>query len=160
MKKMDDRLYVMLTSPENSITVDGHKLYRIQATKKINNDVPAGTVGGYIEDFRNLLCTENSPCWVGGNAKVFENAVISGEASVTGNAVVSGNAQVRGYACVMEEAEICGDVLVDNCAEVSGCVIVTDSIKLTGNAYICGRPRRDKFVLSGTAHITGGRLLL
>jgi hypothetical protein len=58
----------------------------------------AGTLGGWIEDERNLA--------VYGNARVFGNAWVSGDAQVYGNAKVFGDAKVWGAARVSKTLKI------------------------------------------------------
>ena len=83
----------------DSITMNGHIVYRIRALRSFS-DVKAGDLGGYVESEKNLSQDDNS--WVyyiakaSGDACVYGNARISGGARVTGSAQVFGNAWVFG----------------------------------------------------------------
>ena len=74
-----------------SITIYGRKLYRIEALKDFG-DVHKGDKGSFIESEKNL--SHNGYCWVFGNAVVYDNAMVWGDAEVFGNANVIGNARV------------------------------------------------------------------
>ena len=82
---------------DDKIEFDGQVLTRIRALVDIPRfNVKAGDLGGYIEKERNL--SHIGDCWVGGNARVFEQARVFGNARVYGNALVFGNACVPGNA--------------------------------------------------------------
>ena len=72
-------------------TVNGVKLYQIQALKDFGN-VKAGDLGGWIQRERNL--SQEGDCWVYDNAQVFGDAEVSdmwygGGAKVGGNTSAS-----------------------------------------------------------------------
>ena len=68
---------------DECITIDGRKLYRIEALKDFGW-VKKGDKGGFIEREYNL--SHNGCCWVCGNAKVRGNAEVCGNAKVVNNA--------------------------------------------------------------------------
>ena len=74
-----------------TIIVNGRTLYRIKSLKKFSN-VKKGDLGGYIEKVENL--SQESNCWVYGNALVYGNCRVDGSALVHGNAHVYGNGRV------------------------------------------------------------------
>ena len=74
-----------------SITIDGRKLYQIEALIDFS-DIEKGDKGGFIESEDNLSHFNN--CWVGGNAVVYGNAVVGGNAKVYGKAEICGNAEI------------------------------------------------------------------
>ena len=74
---------------DDTISVDGHTLYRIEATRDFG-EVNCGDLGGYIESPDNL---DN-------NAWVFETARVYGNARVYGDALVSDDARVYGNALI------------------------------------------------------------
>ena len=84
---------------DNTKTVNGVKLYQIQALKDFGN-VKAGDLGGWIEKEKNL--SQEGDCWVYDNAQVFGNAQVSDNARVSDNAWVYDNAQVFGDAEVSD----------------------------------------------------------
>lgn len=59
---------------DQSIEVNGHKLYRIQALKDFEG-VKSGDIGGYIEKESNL--SQYDDAWVSGNAQVYGDAQVS-----------------------------------------------------------------------------------
>lgn len=69
----------------DSIEIDGHKLYRLRALINFN-DVKAGDLGGYVENENNL--SQMDDCWIYDNAKVFGNASVSGNANISGDAII------------------------------------------------------------------------
>lgn len=131
-----------------SYTFDGHKLYRVEALKDFG-DVKKGSIGGFIENEKNL--SQEGNCWVYldakvfGNAKVSGNAVIDGFAQVCDNAMVYGNAQVNRYSKIKNNARVYGN------ARIWGNSIVKDNAQvyanslLLENAQVC-----DNANLSGT----------
>ena len=85
---MSERKYRLT---DETITVFGRTLYRIQATESIpSRYVDKGDLGGFIEKELNL----SGDAWVSGNAWVSGDARVSGDAWVSGNARVSGDAWV------------------------------------------------------------------
>ena len=66
-----------------SITIYGRRLYRIEALKDFYI-VEKGDKGGFIESEKNL--SQKGDCWVYGDAKVCGNAEVYGDAKVVNNA--------------------------------------------------------------------------
>lgn len=87
----------------DSIEINGHKLYRLRALIDFNN-VKVGDLGGYVENENNL--SQMDDCWIYDNAKVYGNAC------VFGNASVYDNARVFGDACVFGSAHISGNAII------------------------------------------------
>ena len=77
--------------------VSGETLHRIRALKDFGT-VNEGDLGGWVGKESNL--SQESDCWVYGNAQVFGYARVSGDAQVHGNARVSGDAKVKGHAII------------------------------------------------------------
>ena len=129
---------------EETINVNGKTLYRIEALRDFN-DVKKGDKGGYIEKEENL--SQNSNCWVDGNAIVYGNARVYGNASIYGdarvfdNAKVFGNAEVYGDAKVFDNAEVYGNAKVFENAEVSFYTKVYDNAKVYGYAEVQGNAK-------------------
>ena len=97
---MSERKYRLT---DETITVFGRTLYRIQATENIpSRYVDEGEFGGFIEKEANL----SGNAWVFGDARVFGNARVFGDAEVSGNAEVFGNAEVSGDAEVSQKQHI------------------------------------------------------
>ena len=112
---------------DNTKTVNGVKLYQIQALKDFGN-VKAGDLGGWIEKEKNL--SQEGDCWVYDNAQVFGNAQVSDNARVSDNAWVYDNAQVFG------DAEV-SDIWCGGGAKVFGDAEVSD-IWCGGGAKVGG----------------------
>ena len=112
---------------DDSIEIDGVKLYRIEATKDLpQHNVEKGEKGGYVEKEYNLM--DNA--WIGGNAKVYGNAKVFENARVYGNAEIFENAKVFGNALIFNEARIYGN------AQVYGNSMVGDNVKVFEDAVI------------------------
>lgn len=127
--------YEMLT--DETIDYDGHKLYRIRALKDLTVGVQKGDLGGFIESPSNL--SDENNCWVAGNAKIFDNAVVENNAHVSGNAVISENSLISDHAEVSGSAIINGNTKVYSNAKVKDFAIISDKAVITGNAIISGR---------------------
>ena len=137
----------------------GIKLYRIEALKDFGI-VKKGDKGGYIENENNL--SQEGDCWIYGNTKVSDKAIVCGNAQVSGNAQVFGNATVYGNALVYgnakvfddakvyDGAKVYGDAIVSNNAIVVNKAIVCGNAKVFGNAVIC-----DNALVFGNAEVYG-----
>lgn len=146
-----------------SYTFDGHKLYRVEALKDFG-DVKKGSIGGFIENEKNL--SQEGNCWVYldakvyDNAKVFGNAVIDGFAQVCDNAMVYGNAQVNRYskiknnARVFENARIEGNSIVKDNAQVYANSLLLENAQVCDNANLSGTCLvRENAIVCGDAGI-------
>jgi UDP-3-O-[3-hydroxymyristoyl] glucosamine N-acyltransferase len=112
---------------DDFIEYDDIKLYRIRALRHFD-DVEAGEVGGYIEKEENLSHEGNA--WVGGDARVFADALVTGDAWVGGDARVYDNAQV------FEGAKVYGDMCVYGNAQVYGSVRVCGDARIGATAEV------------------------
>ena len=99
----------------DSIEINGHKLYRLRALIDFS-DVKAGDLGGYVEHENNL--SQMNDCWIYDNARVFKNARVYGnacifdDACVYDNANVFGNARIRSIASIFEDAHVYANVTI------------------------------------------------
>ena len=132
---------------EESINYFGKTLYRIEALKDFGN-VKKGDKGGYIKNENNL--SQEGDCWISGNAKVFDSAVVSGNAKVSGYAIVCGNTKVYRDAYVYGNALVCDNAVVYDKAEVCGNVAVCDKVRVFGNAQVCSNAK-----VCGNAQVCG-----
>ena len=112
---------------EETIIVNGKTLYRIEALKDFDV-VEKGDKGGFIENESNL--SQSGDCWVYGNAKVSDNAMVCGNAKVYDNARVYCNALVCGNALVFDNAQVYGKAWVCDKAKVY------DNAQVYGNAQV------------------------
>ena len=129
---------------EETIIVNGKTLYRIEALKDFDV-VEKGDKGGFIENESNL--SQSGDCWVYGNAKVSDNAMVCGNAKVYDNARVYCNALVCGNALVFDNAQVYGKAWVcdkakvyDN-AQVYGNAQVYDNAEVLDNAEVYGNAK-------------------
>ena len=106
---------------EDSITVDGFKLFRIRALKDFFV-VKAGELGGYIEHEGCL--SHEGYAWVYDNAKVYNAGKIADSGRVSGNAIVTCGSKVMGFAGVG------GNAVVDGISIVTGSSYVDRGVYL------------------------------
>ena len=116
----------------------GIKLYRIEALKDFGI-VKKGDKGGYIENENNL--SQEGDCWIYGNTKVSDKAIVCGNAQVSGNAQVFGNATVYGNALVYGNAKVFDDAKVYDGAKVYGDAIVSNNAIVVNKAIVCGNAK-------------------
>ncbi len=139
-------------------------VYRIQALVDIPGVVTKGELGGYVDSEANL--SQAGMCWIGGDAIVIGNALVSESARVAGEAHVSGSSSVKGHASVFAKAAIsqgaqiygnavvcmnahvCGYALVYEDARVAGCAKIYEGAHIHGSAYVAGDRR-----IGGDIHI-------
>lgn len=92
--------------PDDTIQIDGHTLKRIRLVREMNNilyeQMPVGTLGGYIESERNLDNGSDGDAWVADGAFVY------------------GNAHVTGSSYIAMGARVCDDAIVANGSVISG----------------------------------------
>ena len=120
---------------DETITVGGRTLYRIEALKDIPSlGVSKGEKGGFIEKEDNL--SQAGAAWVSDNALVFDNARVSDNAWVSGNALVFDNARVSDNAWVFNNARVSDNALVSDDALVFHNALVSDDARVSGNALV------------------------
>ena len=138
---------------DDSIEIDGVKLYRIEATRDIpQHGVKKGDRGGYIEKEDNL----QDNAWVGRNAKVYGNALVCEEAVVTDEARVFENAQICGNSMVSGEAKVYGSAEIDENAQIEDEVEVYGEAKVYGNVLIFEKAEiYEDAQVSGDATVAG-----
>ena len=112
---------------EDTISVEGNTLYRIQALRSFGN-VEEGDLGGYVAIEANL-----SHC---NDAWVFEDAMVYGYARVYDNALVYGKAVVHGEAEVYDEARVFENAEVFCHAQVYGHAEAYDNVQVYGETWI------------------------
>ena len=121
-------------------------------------EIQSGKKGGWIESEANLSqsgqCMVLAEAKVYGNAKVYDDAIISGFSNVYGDAEVYGNAVVSEYVSVFGQAKIYGnakvngDVVVKDAAQVLGYAQVERFAEIMGHAVVYGHAK-----ISGNAEI-------
>ena len=136
----------------DTITVDGHKLHRIQAIRDIPQiGVYSGDLGGYIESERNL--EHRGSCWVFPDGLVYHNAIVRDGATVRDhakaydNAIIEGNAALYDKAEVFEKGYVGGgakvyhEAIVHSRAKVFGEACIGDFAQISGMSQVYGRAR-------------------
>ncbi|MGQ8870314.1 transferase [Myroides sp. TSA_177.3] len=136
---------------DESMNYRGRTLWRIE-------DIASGKKGGWVESESNLShagrCMVLDEAKVYGNARVYDNAIISGFSNVYDGAEVFGNAVVSAYVSVFDEAKIYGnaevtnDAVVKNEAQVFGYAKVERFAEIMGHAVVYGHAK-----ISGNAEI-------
>lgn len=109
--------------------------WRIRALRSFGS-VRKGDLGGFVRYEYNL--SQSGNCWVGGNAKVFEDARIDDNALVSGNARVYGKAHIHGNAKVYDGAVVCGQAWVYGDAKIYGNAQIGDRARVYGTAKVFG----------------------
>jgi len=130
---IEERIYRLLK--EDSIIINGRKLFRIEAIKD-SLHAKKGEVGGYIESAKNL----RGNAWVSESGVVFEEAQVYGNALIRGGKVF-GRAIVKDDAIIDEEAQVYGNAKVFQKARIRGNAHVFDDTKIYGDVRIYGNAR-------------------
>ena len=120
-------------------------LHRIQAVSDVNEKVPKGTLGGFIENENNL--SQEGTCWIYDDAICCENGEVKEEAAlydgslVRGYAVVTGDTTFYDRAVAKRDCYICGGEIKEN-AVISGKAFI-DTVGV--NAPVIGGESRSKW---------------
>ena len=152
--------------------VNAQGLKRIRALIDLpRRNIKAGDEGGWIEKEENL--SQEGDCWVGVEARVFDNArviagaIIGGKASVAEYALVTGTANIYGAAALLGRAHVGNDAYVGGDAVVRYNAAVIGSASVYGNARICDHARifdyaeiKGMSIISGYSNIGGNISLL
>ncbi len=109
---------------------DGRTLTRVIAERDFGN-VKEGTVGGFIEDTRNL--SYDGDCWIADDAAVFDGARVSGSAQLGGRATAKGRCLITEFATVWDDA------LIDEYAFIGGHCFIKGSTYINGEASVRGQ---------------------
>lgn len=129
--------------------VGNKALYRIQATAPLDHiGVGAGELGGWIESEKNL--SQDGLAWVGDDAMVMDQAVVTDDATVAGTAMVHGMAKISGSAKVYDDADVGGEAIVTGQAEVFGDAEVGGAAYLFSDAQVSDAVVIDSNIQLGT----------
>lgn len=130
---------------DESKTVNGIKLYRIEALKDLGfYGVKQGDKGGFVESEANL--SQNLDSWIGDNACVYNKAFVGRNSFVGGNAIVNDRAQVKENTRVTDNAQISGQSSLTN-SDISGDAVVSGSVTVVNAG--------SKLVASGKTQVLG-----
>ncbi len=130
---------------DESKTVNGIKLYRIEALKDLGfYGVKQGDKGGFVESEANL--SQNLDSWIGDNACVYNKAFVGRNSFVGGNAVVNDRAQVKENTRVADNAQVSGQSSLIN-SDISGDAVVSGSVAVVNAG--------SKLIASGKTQVLG-----
>lgn len=130
---------------DESKTVNGIKLYRIEALKDLGfYGVKQGDKGGFVESEANL--SQNLDSWIGDNACVYNKAFVGRNSFVGGNAIVNDRAQVKENTRVTDNAQVSGQSSLKN-SDISGDAVVSGSVTVVNAG--------SKLVASGKTQVLG-----
>lgn len=136
-------------------------LHRIRALVDIpEHNVKAGDLGGWVESEKNL--SHDGSCWIGGNAFVFQNAMVYGDAfagnksSIKGNAKVRGSSRVTGNSSVRDDVIVEGEATVCNSARVFGDTVLKHCAKVCEYASVSSGVITDNSIIFGNAEVKKG----
>lgn len=130
---------------DESKTVNGIKLYRIEALKDLGfYGVKQGDKGGFVESEANL--SQNLDSWIGDNACVYNKAFVGRNSFVGGNAIVNDRAQVKENTRVTDNAQVSGQSSLIN-SDISGDAVVSGSVTVVNAG--------SKLVASGKTQVLG-----
>lgn len=107
-------------------------LVRIRAIQDIYH-ASAGDLGGFVEGLHNI----EYEGWVGGNAKVWGQALIGGYALVDGNATVGPGCIISGYAHVYGNATLLREVTITDYVQIFDKAYIHYGARIKGNIIIC-----------------------
>ncbi len=136
-------------------------LTRIQALRDIPRcKVKKGNLGGWVLKESNL--SQKGDAWIGEEAQVYEDALISGytkifeHACVYGNAHIYGDTQVSGHARVFENAQVYGNARVFGNALIYGHACVYGDVRVYEDIRVYGSARVfDNAEIYGDAWVSG-----
>lgn len=117
-------------------------LHRIRSLVKVDERVPAGTLGGFIQSEGNL--SQEGRCWIYDHAICCEDAEVNEDAGLFDGAMARGSALVTGNACLYDRA-----VAEGNCCIRSG--EIKEDARVAGDAVI------NESVIDGLAPLIAGQ---
>ena len=128
-------------------------LHRIQALIDVNEKVPEGTLGGFVENENNL--SQEGTCWIYDDAICCENGEVKEEAAlydgslVRGYAVVTGDATFYDRAVAKRDCYICGGEIKEN-AIISGKAFIdtvgVNAPVIGGESHVYGEVRGNIYI--------------
>lgn len=128
-------------------------LHRIQAVSDVNEKVPKGTLGGFIENENNL--SQEGTCWIYDDAICCENGEVKEEAAlydgslVRGYAVVTGDTTFYDRAVAKRDCYICGGEIKEN-AIISGKAFIdtvgVNAPVIGGESHVYGEVRGNIYI--------------
>lgn len=111
-------------------------LNRIKSITDIREDVPSGTLGGWIQSEDNLSISGS--CWIYDEAVCAQNALVRDSSILRNNALVFGDALIRDSASILENAQISDYARVKDQSIARGNAKIRQNAKLEYNAVVEG----------------------
>ena len=139
-----EKKYEILTDTVNPLW---ETLHRIRALKDFG-DVKKGDLGGWITSEENL--SQEGLCWVYGDARVLDHAVVRDCAIVCDHVIVRNSAIVKDDSRINEYANISGHASIAEKANVSGHAKIRENASIYGYSFVHGYS-----VISGRATVSG-----
>lgn len=117
-------------------------LHRICSLATVNEHVPAGTLGGYIQREDNL--SQEGECWIYDNAICCEGAVVEKGAGLFDGTMARESALITGDACLYDRAVAEGHCYIRNGeikeeARIAGDAVINESVIDGLSPLIAGR---------------------
>lgn len=147
---MENKKYELVR--EDSIIVDGFKLYRIRALRDFFV-VKAGELGGYIEHEGCL--SHEGYAWVFDDAKVYNDGKVADCGRVAGNAIVTRGSKVMGFGLIKNNAVVTdfsiieGEVTISDNALIENST-VSENAKVRESAHV-----HSKAIVKGLSKVSG-----
>ena len=110
-------------------------LYRIKALRDFDT-VKAGDLGGWVESEDNL--SQEGNCWIYGEAKVYNKAVVSDNAQIHGYSEISGCAQVYQNAHIWQKGKVTQQARIYGNAEIQANAKIMNHTRVYQNAFVGG----------------------
>ena len=124
------------TDKKYEITDTAHPVYpelhRIRALRQVREDVPVGTLGGFVQSEANLS-QGNDDAWL------YDDSISRHEANVCGGAQLHGRTVAQDLALVSGNSTMYGDAIACDSAIVTGGCIRNDAL-VCGNARVRENP--------------------
>lgn len=125
-------------------------LRRIRALVRVNEQVEAGTLGGFVESEANL--SQDGGCWIYDKAICCGEAVVEKEAGMFDGTLARDSALVTGDACLFDRAAAEGQCCIrsgeiKDRARVAGDAVISESILdglsplIAGDSHVYGEVR-------------------
>lgn len=150
---MESKKYILT---EETIKLNNHTLYRIQAIKDFG-EVHDGDLGGWIESEKNL--SQTGKCWVWDDAMVYDSAKVSDNAVVYGSAEIYGKAKIRGNATIGDNAKAYDNAVIYDNAKIYGNAIVYGYSEIYGNAEVLENAKVSDTHISDEACVYGNAVI-
>lgn len=108
------------------------KITRIMAIKSFGN-VPAGTIGGFVEFETNL--SQKGNCWVDYTSMLLDDSIVMNDAQILNESVIKGTASIYDDA-VIDHSSVAGKCIISDNASIKNESEVTGNVHIGSNVLI------------------------